>query len=62
MKNFKPTDTPLKWKFGNKEFAVRIQCFDPFLFTNKFVGKTKWKTHLISGKLMILLFLLTRAA
>jgi hypothetical protein len=39
----------LKWAFGKQEMAVRIQCFDPFLFSKKFVGQIKWKTHLIPG-------------
>jgi len=38
-------------KFGKVEMAVRIQIFDPFLFTKKFVHEMiKWKTYLISGK------------
>ena len=38
-------------KFGEKEFAVRVQIFDPFLFTTMFAAnQIKWKTHLISGK------------
>jgi hypothetical protein len=43
-------------KFGEKEFAVRIQIFDPFLFTTMFsANQIKWKTHLISGKNNIIL-------
>ena len=39
-------------KFGKVEMAVRIQIFDPFLFTKKLgANLVKWKTHLISGKL-----------
>jgi hypothetical protein len=38
-------------KFGEKEFAVRVQIFDPFLFTTMFAAnQIKWKTHLISGE------------
>ena len=38
-------------KFGEEEFAVRVQIFDPLLFTKRFAAnKIKWKTHLISGK------------
>ena len=38
-------------KFGESEYAVRVQIFDPFLFTTMFaVNLMKWKTHLISGK------------
>jgi len=38
-------------KFGENEFAVRVQVFDPFLFTKKFAANLiKWKTNLISGK------------
>jgi hypothetical protein len=38
-------------KFGESEFAVRVQIFDPFLFTTMFAAnQIKWKTHLISGK------------
>jgi len=41
----------LSQKFGKDEMAVRIQIFDPFLFTKKFCANLiKWKTHLISGK------------
>jgi hypothetical protein len=37
--------------FGEKEFAVRVQVFDPLLFTQKFrTNEIKWTTHLISGK------------
>jgi hypothetical protein len=37
-------------KFGETEFAVRVQVFDPFLFTTMFAAnQIKWKTHLISG-------------
>ena len=39
-------------KFGQIDAAVRLQIFDPFLFTKQFdAGQIKWKTHLISGKL-----------
>ena len=38
-------------KFGEVEFAVRVQIFDPFLFTEKFrENQIKWRTHLLSGK------------
>ena len=38
-------------KFGETELAVRVQVFDPFLFTTMFAAdQIKWKTHLISGK------------
>jgi hypothetical protein len=38
-------------KFGEKVFAVRVQIFDPFLFTTMFAAnQIKWKTHLISGE------------
>ena len=37
-------------KFGESEFAVRVQIFDPFLFTTMFAAnQIKWKAHLISG-------------
>ena len=37
--------------FGDVEFAVRVQIFDPFLFSKKFgADQIKWKTHLISGE------------
>ena len=37
--------------FGEDEFAVRVQIFDPFLFTQKFRAyQIQSKTHLISGK------------
>ena len=33
-------------KFGEVEFAVRVQLFDPFLFTEKFAAnQIKWKRH-----------------
>ena len=44
----------LNWKFGKVEMAVRIQIFDPFLFSTKFGGEIKWETHLISGKSLFL--------
>jgi len=38
-------------KFGKIEMAVRIQIFDPFLFSQKFgADLIKFKTHLISGE------------
>jgi len=38
-------------KFGKDEMAVRIQIFDPFLFSQKFgADLIKFKTHLISGE------------
>ena len=37
--------------FGNTEMAVRVQIFDPFLFSKNFGNdQIKWKTNLISGK------------
>ena len=37
--------------FGNLKTAVRVQVFEPFLFTKHFgVGEIKTKTNLISGK------------
>jgi hypothetical protein len=42
-------------KFRKSEFAIRVQNFDPFLFTEKFTAnQIKWETHLISGKNKIL--------
>ncbi|CBY41896.1 unnamed protein product, partial [Oikopleura dioica] len=39
----------LNQKFGETVMAVRVQAFDPFLFTKKSgADKIKWKTHLIS--------------
>jgi hypothetical protein len=33
-------------KFGETEFAVRVQIFDPFLFTKMFpANQIKWRTH-----------------
>jgi hypothetical protein len=38
-------------KFGENEFAVRVQIFDPFLFTTMFAAnQIKWKTHLFCGE------------
>ena len=38
-------------KFGGNEMAVRVQIFDPILFTKKLGGdQIKLKTHLISGE------------
>ena len=39
-------------KFGNFETAVRIQIFDPFLFTNDFgLDSLTWKIHFEKGKI-----------
>ena len=38
-------------KFGNLETAVRVQVFDPFLFTNGFgIDSFSWKINLSQGK------------
>ena len=38
-------------KFGNLETAVRVQVFDPFLFTNGFgVNSFSWRINLSEGK------------
>ena len=38
-------------KFGDGDFAVRVQVFDPFLFTTKLAAnQIRWTTHLISGE------------
>jgi len=38
-------------KFGKTEMAVRVQVFDPFLFTRSQCSvKLQWITHLLSGK------------
>ena len=48
----------LSEKFGDVEMAVRVQVFDPFLFTKKFgADKIEWKTHLISGEFIFSCFL-----
>jgi hypothetical protein len=42
-------------KFGDREFAVRVQVFDPFLLTDEYaVNQIRWRTHLISGRNYIL--------
>mgnify|MGYP003340822297 FL=1 len=39
-------------KFGNFETAVRIQIFDPFLFTKDFgLDSLTWKIHFEKGKI-----------
>ena len=41
-------------KFGNLECAVRVQVFDPFLFTDHFgAGEIELKTHLYSGDINV---------
>ena len=40
-------------KFGNKEYAVRVQAFEPFLLTDDLkAAELKWTTHLISGRII----------
>jgi len=49
----------LNQKFGETVMAVRVHAFDPFLFTKKSCAdKIKWKTHLISGKIIFLVYII----
>ena len=38
-------------KFGSLETAIRVQVFDPFLFTDGFgIDSFSWRIHLSKGK------------
>ena len=47
-------------KFGNKEYAVRVQAFEPFLFTHNLkAAELKLTTHIISGWIIFFYFVLS---
>ena len=39
----------LEETIGGLEVAVRVQCFDPFLFTKKAIGQYQFEWHLSGG-------------